>query len=192
MISALIQSLRPKQWTKNLLLFAGVIFAGKLRDTSLVARAFAGFVLFCALSGVVYIINDIKDIDADRQHPEKKKRPIASGRLPLGVAYPAIFIIGIPALGLSFALGRGFGICALIYVILVASYSLYLKHVVILDLMVVALGFVMRAVAGIEAIALPGNVPEIRSWFIACTLFLALFLAMCKRLALSIQGRGVW
>jgi 4-hydroxybenzoate polyprenyltransferase len=181
MIKALIQSLRPKQWTKNLLLFAGVIFTANLKNPTLLGRSFAGFVIFCLLSGVVYIINDIKDAISDRNHPEKKNRPIASGRLSPGVAYAVIFILGIPSLAASFFLGLMFGICATVYVLLVTLYSLYLKHYVILDLMLVAMGFVLRAIAGIAVIRTPGYVPEITPWFFSCTLFLALFLAICKR-----------
>lgn len=181
MIIAIFKSLRPKQWTKNLLLFAGIIFTGKLNNIDLALRALAGFVIFCALSGVVYLMNDLKDIENDREHPEKKNRPLASGALSPSVAIAVIIILGIPSLTISFLLGVYFGICAVLYVSLVAAYSLWLKHYVILDLMVVALGFVIRAIAGIEVIAVEGHAPPITPWFIACTLFLALFLAMCKR-----------
>lgn len=181
MISALVKSLRPKQWSKNFLLFAGVIFTANLKNLELAGRALAGFVIFCALSGVVYLINDLKDIKSDREHPEKKNRPIASGRLPVSVALAAVFIIGLPALAGSFLLGVPFGICAVVYVLLVTLYSLHLKHYVILDLMLVAMGFVVRAVAGVEVMAVGETPPEITPWFIACTLFLALFLAICKR-----------
>ncbi|MBN1899950.1 decaprenyl-phosphate phosphoribosyltransferase [Candidatus Sumerlaeota bacterium] len=181
MIWALIQSLRPKQWIKNLLLFAGVIFTANLKNPALLGRSFAGFVIFCLLSGVVYLINDLKDARSDRNHPVKKNRPIASGRLSPGAAYTAIFLLGIPSLVASFYLGIPFGICAASYVILVTLYSLYLKHYVILDLMMVAMGFVIRAIAGIEVIATRDYIPEITPWFIACALFLALFLAICKR-----------
>lgn len=181
MLLAVIKSLRPRQWTKNLLLFAGVIFAGNLTDVHLLARAVAGFAIFCALSGVMYLLNDLRDRESDQLHPEKKDRPIASGRLPAGLALVIVFLLGAPAMGASFLLGLEFGITALVYVVLVTSYSLYLKHFVILDLMIVAMGFVLRAVAGIEVITVAGNVPRITPWFIACTLFLALFLAICKR-----------
>lgn len=181
MIINLIKSLRPRQWTKNLLLFAGLIFTANLKNMELLGRAVAGFVIFCGLSGVVYLINDLRDMESDRNHPEKKNRPIASGHLPVGAAYLAIFVIGVPALVAAYVLGLEFGICATLYVVLVTLYSLALKHYVILDLMIVAGGFVIRAVAGIAVIAVPGKAPEITSWFIACTLFLALFLAICKR-----------
>ena len=163
------------------MLFAGVIFTSNLNNLEMLGRAFSGFMIFCALSGVVYLINDLKDIESDRNHPKKKMRPLASGEISAGTALAAIFVIGIPALVLSFFLNLAFGICAFIYVILVTLYSLHLKHYVILDLMLVAMGFVIRAIAGIEVIATPGFAPEITSWFIACTLFLALFLAICKR-----------
>lgn len=144
-------------------------------------RTLAGFVIFCALSGVVYIINDIKDIESDRLHPRKKNRPIPSGRLPVSLAFLVVLVIGTLALAGAFLLNTAFGITALAYVIIVILYSLHLKNYVILDLLLVALGFVIRAVAGVEAITVNGYVPEITPWFIACTLFLALFIAICKR-----------
>ncbi|HPB32640.1 MAG TPA: UbiA family prenyltransferase, partial [Candidatus Sumerlaeota bacterium] len=181
MLLPLLESMRPRQWTKNLLLFAGVIFTRNLSNLVLLGRSIAGFALFCALSGAVYLVNDLKDVEADRLHPRKKNRPIASGRLSPGLAWSASVVISLIALVLSFLMGFHFGLCALVYLILVTLYSLHLKHYVIVDLMLVALGFVIRALAGIMVITVDEMHPEITSWFIACTLFLALFLALCKR-----------
>jgi 4-hydroxybenzoate polyprenyltransferase len=182
LLSALVKSLRPRQWTKNLLLFAGLIFTGNMKDLHLLGRSILGFILFCTLSGVMYLVNDVRDMESDRQHPEKRHRPIASGELPVHVALTAAFLLGVPALGLSYyRIGVAFGNCALAYVILVTLYSLKFKNHVIIDLLMVALGFVVRAVAGIEAMAVKGKTPEVTPWFLACTLFLALFLAICKR-----------
>jgi len=181
LLSALVKSLRPRQWTKNLLLFAGLIFTGNMKDMHLLGRSVLAFILFCALSGVMYLVNDIRDIESDRQHPEKRNRPIASGELPVHVALTSAFLLGVPALGISYFLGVDFGNCALVYVVLVTLYSLKFKNHVIIDLLIVALGFVVRAVAGIEAMAINGKAPEVTPWFLACTLFLALFLAICKR-----------
>ena len=181
LLSSLVKSLRPRQWTKNLLLFAGLIFTGNMKDLRLLGRSMAGFILFCILSGVMYLVNDVRDMESDRQHPEKRHRPIASGELSAHAALSAAFLLGVPALGLSYFLGGAFGNCALVYVILVTLYSLKFKNHVIIDLLMVAMGFVVRAVAGIEAMAVNGKAPEVTPWFLACTLFLALFLAICKR-----------
>lgn len=178
---ALIQELRPKQWTKNLLLFAGLVFSRHLEELDRFARATAAFVLFCILSGVVYLVNDLADLEADRQHPQKRFRPLAAGLLPVPAAMAAA--LGLLALGLagSFALNARFGTLATAYFLLMVAYSFALKHVVILDILIVAVGFVMRAVGGVWAIEHPGERIIITPWFVTCVLFLALFIAICKR-----------
>lgn len=186
----LIKCLRPKQWTKNLLLFAGVLFAGEFRHLHSVLNAVLAFFVFCFLSGVVYIVNDILDVEKDRQHPRKRKRPIASGAIsPTAAgAWAAVLLVG--SLAASwFLLPLGFTIAAGFYVALVCAYSLYLKHMVILDILALAMGFVIRALAGIEA--LPREEVTITGYFILTTLFLALFLAICKRRnELTVLGEG--
>ncbi len=179
--SAILAAMRPKQWIKNLLLFAGLIFSHHFFDIVRVRYAIVGFVLFCLISGVIYIINDIRDADSDRLHPLKCKRPIASGRLPVSVAYAAAAILAVLALLGSFALNWEFASLVMIYFVLMLAYSIWLKHVVILDLMIVAMGFVLRAIAGVKAIELPGEDIAITPWFISCILFLALFIIICKR-----------
>jgi len=176
MISALIESMRPRQWTKNLILFAGVIFAQRLRDGEALAASFIAFALFCLLSSAVYLINDLMDAEADRQHPVKRNRPIASGRLQPAVALVAALIFVIIGLGLAFWMDLILGAMALAYFLLSATYSITVKHIVILDAMSVAIGFAIRAAAGSEAIHVP-----ISPWLLLCALLLALFLALTKR-----------
>lgn len=169
-------SARPKQWTKNLLVFAALIFAGDMFDLHRLAVAVALFALFCLLSSAVYILNDIVDADADRQHPDKQGRPIASGALGVRLAATVAAVLVVAGLVGGFALGPLVGLLALGYVVLQVSYSLLLKRVVILDAMTVAAGFVLRAVAGAFAISVP-----VSSWLFLCTFLLAMFLALAKR-----------
>jgi len=180
---AFIQCLRPKQWTKNLLIFAGLVFTLRWTDAKAVVDAVLGFAVFCALSGVVYIVNDILDVEQDRQHPKKCKRPIAAGRISPAAAGIGAAILAAAALGLSFAvLPTGFGILAVAYLVLVSAYSLRFKHAVILDILLLAVGFVLRALAGIEVLEADAEHPiEVTSYFLLTTLFLALFLAAAKR-----------
>lgn len=173
--------MRPKQWTKNLLLFAGLVFAHRIGDIEGVVRAATGFLIFCGLSGCVYLVNDIRDRESDRQHPLKRKRPIAAGVLgvaPAGAAAAALAVAGI--LG-SFMLNNQFGATALFYLVMMLAYSVWLKHIVIVDLMVISMGFVIRGVAGVKVIEHGGEYVPITPWFVTCILFLALFIAICKR-----------
>src|SRR5688572_26088904 len=128
----LIISLRPDQWIKNLLVFAALIFAEKLFDATAVVTTIAAFAVFCALSGVVYLVNDIADRHSDREHPLKRRRPIASGALPVPVAITAAGVIGAGALAAAFALRWQFGVVSLTYLVLQALYSASLKHIVII------------------------------------------------------------
>lgn len=179
---AIFQTMRPKQWTKNLLLFAGLVFSHSMTQPGRIASAFWGFVVFCGLSGIVYIVNDIKDLQSDRSHPLKCQRPIASGLLGVRTAWFAAIIGGLLCLSLAFSLNLRFGLISTAYFLMMLLYSFTLKHVVILDLMIVAMGFVVRAIAGVYAIEVPGDTPiPITPWFISCILFLALFIAICKR-----------
>jgi 4-hydroxybenzoate polyprenyltransferase len=184
MILAFIKSLRPKQWTKNLLVFAGILFASRFYELDLWINVIAGFFIFCALSGVVYITNDIVDMEKDREHPKKRNRPIASGAISPTAAGIGAVIVLIASLVGAWYITFTFFICAVIYVVLVTAYSFKLKHVVVMDIMVLAMGFVVRAMAGIEAMhveRLRGDPIEITPYFILTTLFLALFLAITKR-----------
>jgi len=176
MILPLIESLRPKQWTKNLLIFAGLLFSQKLFDVPLLLKSAAAFFLFCLLSGSEYVVNDLKDVEQDRNHPIKSKRPIASGRLSISFAIVFVLIFMIGGIAAAFLLERGFGWIALSYTVLMLAYTFRLKHIVILDMIIIAMGFVLRAVAGAAAIGV-----TISSWLLVCTTFLALFLALSKR-----------
>jgi len=175
-VALLIASLRPEQWTKNLFVFAGLLFGGRLLDGRSVVLAAATFAIFCALSGSVYLFNDIADRDADRAHPLKSARPIASGRLSARTAVIAAGFLGAGAIQAAMLIRPELGLVAGSYLILLLVYSAFLKHVVIVDVLTIAAGFVLRAVAGAVAVTVP-----ISHWLLVCTTLLALFLALSKR-----------
>jgi 4-hydroxybenzoate polyprenyltransferase len=172
----LLQAARPRQWTKNLVVLGAVIFSGQFTDPALLGRSVAAFVSFCALSSAVYVANDIRDIEFDREHPRKKHRPLASGRLKLGHAWVAVAGLAVVALGIAVPLGSGFLLSIAAYLALQGAYALWFKNLVVLDIMSIAAGFVIRAVAGGQAIDVP-----ISSWLLVCAALLALFLAAAKR-----------
>ena len=172
----LLIALRPNQWTKNLLVFAALIFAQRLFDLRTAAQSVAAFVIFCGLSGVVYLVNDIMDRESDRRHSLKSYRPIASGALLVRTAVIAALVLGAAGLVGAFALSRQFGFVAAGYVALQALYSGPLKHIVILDVLILAIGFVLRAIAGAVAIDV-----DISHWLFVCTILGALFIALAKR-----------
>ena len=169
-------SLRPRQWAKNLLVFAGLLFGLRLFDPVAVGRACAAFGVFCLLSGVVYLINDIADRRNDRQHPLKALRPIASGALPVPAARMSAVVLAVAALAGASALGPRFFVVAASYLTLLALYSGPLKHIVIIDVLTIAIGFVLRAVAGAVAVDV-----DISHWLLVCTILLALFISLAKR-----------
>ncbi len=175
-IRALLWVLRPKQWTKNLLIFSSPIFAGNLfRHDTMILMSIA-FVCFSLAASTVYIMNDIVDREKDRLHPDNCKRPIASGALgvPAAIVY-SIFLFAV-SLGLAYYIGVVFTAIILVYFMINVFYSLRLKHVVIVDVMIIATGFVLRAVSGAVAAG-----DKLTPWFILCTLMLSLFLALGKR-----------
>ncbi|GAK52124.1 putative conserved membrane protein [Candidatus Moduliflexus flocculans] len=176
MLSAVIRSMRPHQWTKNLVLFAGLLFAGRLFDIFSDLTAISAFFIFCLLSSAIYIINDIKDVERDRNHPIKRTRPIAAGDISIHAAAIAAACISVTALVCAFLLDVGFGVVSLIYFVLLFAYSFWLKHIVILDVLTLAMGFVLRAIGGAEAVDV-----EFSSWLLLCTILLALFLGLSKR-----------
>jgi len=180
-IGALVETLRPRQWTKNLLLFVGPIFAQQLGDPVVLVRAGAGVVVFSLLSGSVYLLNDLMDVEADRQHPKKSRRPIASGRLPVAAAWTALPLLLAGVAAASWWLGRPFAIVAGIYLASNLAYSFWLKHHVILDVFMIALGFVLRAIAGVELVRAVSPSVLLSPWLLVCTFFGALFLAVSKR-----------
>lgn len=181
MIAALIQSLRPKQWTKNLLLFAGVLFSRQIGEPALVLRAAAGFFAFSLLSGAVYLLNDVSDVEEDRRHPVKRNRPVASGRLPAGIALAALVPVLAVVVALSVCLGRGFSLVAGVYLVVNLAYTFFLKKQVLIDVFVIAGGFVLRAVAGVELLLPVSPGTELSPWLLMCTFFGALFIALGKR-----------
>lgn len=172
----LLLALRPSQWTKNLIVFAGLIFGERLFVPGAAAQAAGAFLAFCALSGAVYLVNDIIDREQDRHHPAKRHRPIASGALsPHAAAIAAAALTG-TALGWAFWTSTPLGQVAVGYTALLTGYSLLLKHIVILDVLTIAVGFVLRAIAGAVAVDVP-----ISPWLLVCTILLALFLGLSKR-----------
>jgi 4-hydroxybenzoate polyprenyltransferase len=175
-ISDLLAALRLRQWTKNLLVFAGLIFAQALGDPVHVARVVAAFVIFCLLSGGTYLVNDVLDVERDRSHPQKRLRPVASGRLSPRVAGATGAILLVGATAAAFLLSPAFGAVALAYAVLLTAYSAGFKHVVIVDTLLIAAGFVLRALAGVVVIGV-----EFSHWLLLCTTLLALFLTFGKR-----------
>jgi 4-hydroxybenzoate polyprenyltransferase len=176
MFRSLIISLRPKQWSKNLLLFAGLVFSKNLFQVSFLLKATVGFILFCLLSGAVYVLNDLLDLEQDKTHPVKSRRPLASGKLSVSLAVGVVVALMGVGLFSSFLISSEFGWIAVSYIFLMLGYAFILKHVVILDIIVIAIGFVLRAVAGAAVIGV-----SISSWLLVCTTFLALFLGFSKR-----------
>jgi 4-hydroxybenzoate polyprenyltransferase len=172
----LFASLRPEQWTKNLFVFAGLLFGGRLFDIESIVLASATFAIFCALSGSVYLFNDVADREADRVHPLKSSRPIATGELPVRTALFVAGVLGATSIVAAALIRPVLGGVGAAYLILLLVYSAFLKHVVIVDVLTIAAGFVLRAVAGAVAV----NVP-ISHWLLVCTTLLALFLALSKR-----------
>ena len=176
MMWELSRALRPQQWIKNLFVYAPLIFSQNVLNQALVLRATLAFLAFCLISSAVYLLNDLRDIEEDRQHPLKAHRPLASGRLKRSTAVAALAIIAPAGFLVALLVNRSFVFIALGYFALQIAYTLWLKHVVILDIFVVASGFLLRVVAGGFAIRV-----YLSSWLLICTTLLALFLAMGKR-----------
>lgn len=174
----IILSLRPKQWTKNLLIFGALVFTNNLFNFPLLKKTFLGFLIFCFLSSALYIINDILDKEEDKIHPIKKQRPIAKGELNIIFAFLLSLLIITLCLIYSLILNFNFFLTAVLYLILMLFYNIILKKVVLLDVLVISFGFVLRVVAGIEIIEV-----VISPWIILCTALLALFLGFSKRRA---------
>lgn len=173
---AVMKILRPRQWTKNFFLFAGLVFSQNLFNSPMFFRVLFAFGVFCLLSGSAYIINDIIDVNEDRKHYIKRNRPLAAGQISIKQAVRAFFVILGVSLSGAFVLGKAFLLVSILYFFLVAGYSLWFKHFVIIDVFAVAFGFLLRAVAGGVVIGV-----RISPWLLICTLLLALFLALIKR-----------
>ncbi len=176
MVLSLLRALRPVQWVKNVFVLAPIVFAEQLGEADVLGRAMLAFVTFCFASSAVYLFNDLRDREDDRRHPLKCKRPIASGALPVSVATVTALVFAILALGLGWRFGTFYAVLLAVYLAINLLYSSGLKQVVILDVMAVSSGYVIRVLAGAEAI----NV-EVSRWLLLCTIFLALFLIFSKR-----------
>jgi len=187
MLKALLKTMRPRQWTKNAFLFAALVFDGKLFHLTDFLRTLAGFVLFCLISSAVYIFNDLLDVKGDRQHPVKKNRPIASGKLPVPVAIIAGIVLVLFTLATGYLLAWQFALTLLVYFTMMLAYSKWLKRVLILDVLILAAGFVLRVHAGTTLIV----VERFSPWLYVLMTLLALYLGFGKRraeLALLAQG----
>jgi 4-hydroxybenzoate polyprenyltransferase len=174
--AALLVALRPKQWTKNLLVFAGLVFTYNLANVAMLSATVGAFAVFCALSSAGYLWNDVRDAPADRRHPLKQRRPIASGRLSTDVAMAAALVLAVGGLGVAFSQRPAFGAVAAGYLLLTVAYSAWLKHLVLIDIFAIAAGFVLRAVGGAVVIGVP-----VSPWLYVCTVLAALLLALGKR-----------
>ncbi|MBI5829203.1 MAG: UbiA family prenyltransferase, partial [Chloroflexi bacterium] len=177
MILPLLKTMRPQQWTKNAVVFAALVFDVKLTQPYYLGRTMTAFVLLCLLSSAVYIINDLVDIEKDRQHPTKRSRPLAAGTLSKGAAIAAAIALVAAALGGAFILDKQFAALVLLYFAFNVLYSFWLKNVVIVDVLVVAAGFVLRVSAGVALV----DVVRFSPWLYVCMTLLALFMVLGKR-----------
>ncbi len=187
MLSAIFQLMRPRQWTKNGFIFIALVFDKQLFHIEALLRTLAGFALFALISSAVYILNDIVDIETDRQHPKKKLRPLPSGKLPVRVAWMAAILLIAIALPLAWLLTPVFAAVLVTYLAINFAYSHWLKHIPILDVIIVAFGFVLRVHAGVTLI----TVERFSPWLYVMTILLALYLGFGKRRAeLALLDRG--
>lgn len=179
MLSALLKTMRPRQWSKNVFIFAALVFDKQLLILHSFLRTLAGFALFCLISSAVYIFNDLADVEADREHPEKRNRPIASGRLSIRAAWVAGILLVAISLAAGYLLSPPFAIVIAAYFLLNLAYSKWLKHVLILDVLMLAAGFVLRVAAGVTLI----QVERFSPWLYVVMTLLALYLGFGKRRA---------
>ena len=179
MLKALFKTMRPRQWTKNVFIFAALVFDKQFFIAASFLKTLAGFALFCMISSVVYIFNDLADVDADRKHPEKRNRPIASGKLPVSVAWTAGIVLVVVTLGIGYWLSPEFAAVMAAYFLINLAYSKWLKHIPILDVLIIDAGFVLRVAAGVTVI----HVERFSPWVYVVMTLLALFLGFGKRRA---------
>ncbi|MBO8177951.1 MAG: decaprenyl-phosphate phosphoribosyltransferase [Bacillus sp. (in: Bacteria)] len=175
-MALLFIQLRPKQWTKNLIVFAAPLYSMQLVNPNVFWKSLVSFFLFCFISGCVYILNDFVDRKADRMHPDKKHRPMASGALNPNLALTFGFLLFVSSVWVANLFNVSFALCLILYFTLNVFYSLRLKHVVLIDILLIASGFVLRAVGGALVIDVP-----LTEWFLLCALWLSMFLAVSKR-----------
>lgn len=183
MIRTVLTLIRPHQWVKNVFLFAPLVFSKHLLESPYVAKAALAFGVFCVISSVVYIVNDIADREADRRHPVKRSRPLASGAITIGHASIIALFLGVAAIAGSLVLGPMYGIFAGLYFLMNLGYSLGLKQVILVDVFIIAAGFMLRVLAGAFAISV-----QVSPWLVLCTLFISVFLAVSKRRAEILLG----
>ena len=176
MLLSCIKAMRPKQWAKNVFLFAAIVFSLKFDDPTSIRQVIIAFFAFSFVSSSGYILNDARDIEVDKLHPKKKFRPLASGAVPLSVAYTEMVLIFLLGMGLAYYVDIKLLAITFTYFLTTMSYSLFFKNIVILDVMFIASGFLWRVIAGAIAIDV-----KISPWLITCTVFLALFLGFNKR-----------
>jgi 4-hydroxybenzoate polyprenyltransferase len=189
MLQALLQTMRPRQWAKNIFVFAALVFDKQLLKPDAFLRTMAGFVFFCSISSAVYIFNDLADVDADREHPQKRNRPIPSGRLSISAAWVAGILLVLISMTLGYVLSVSYAIVIAAYFLLNLAYSKWLKHVLILDVLILAAGFVLRVGAGVALI----QVERFSPWIYVVMTLLALYLGFGKRraeLALLMDDAG--
>jgi 4-hydroxybenzoate polyprenyltransferase len=179
MLAALWRSMRPKQWVKNLLLFAALVFDQQLANPPALLHTVLGFAVLCLAASAVYLLNDLADLQADRAHPVKRHRPLASGALPVPIGRLAAFLLFAAAIAAGFALDFQFGLITLAYLAQNLLYSFWLKHIPVIDVLVLASGYVLRVAAGVALI----TVERFSPWLYICTTLLALFLGFGKRRA---------
>jgi 4-hydroxybenzoate polyprenyltransferase len=179
MLKAIIKTMRPKQWTKNVFVLAPLVFDRQLTNLDALIRSVAGMLLFCLISSCVYILNDIMDVESDRAHPEKRKRPIASGELSIKSAVILLTVLLLITIPLSFWLSKAFGIIAVIYFLVNFAYSTWLKHIPLIDVLIVAACYVLRVAAGVVLI----TVQRFSPWLYIVTTLFALFIGFGKRRA---------
>jgi len=179
MLKALFKTMRPKQWAKNVFLLAAIVFDRKLTNSDALFHTFVGVIVFSLVASVVYIINDIADVHADRQHPTKRKRPIAAGKLPIPVAWVSAVVLLLIAFPTAILLSPNFALIAFLYLVLNLFYSKWLKHVVLLDIILLASLYVIRVAAGVALI----DVVRFSPWIYIFTTFLALLMGTGKRRA---------
>lgn len=187
MLKHLLKAMRPRQWTKNGFVFFGLIFDKQLFLPEPFLRTLEGFFLFCLISSSVYLFNDIADIEADRKHPEKKKRPLASGNLSIGVATTTAVALAVAALALGCLLEPLFAAAVAVYFVINLLYSRWLKHVPVLDVLIISAGFVLRVAGGVTLI----TVERFSPWLYVITVLFSLYLGFGKRRAeMSLLEKG--
>jgi 4-hydroxybenzoate polyprenyltransferase len=177
-LTSILKIIRPKQWIKNFFVLGPIVFARELFDLDPLLATVKAFMAFCFMASAVYVINDIADVEADRRHPEKKHRPLAAGTMSTGQAYAVLFVLVVAVALLAIGMDIRFTSILVMYFVLNLAYSFKLKEIVLLDVFIIAAGFMMRVMAGAYAIDV-----ELSRWIMLCTLFLSLFLGFAKRRA---------